>query len=283
MAFYRATQFLFPRHYEWRILAICFGAVHVPLIAFAGLEAVRGHWDWISVTVLLIATLAGTAAGLWALSALLAPIDGATKMLRCIQRGQPVATVPAGGDDVIGRLLSGVAVAADENAGRIDQLIEAAGRDMLTGLHNRRGFMDQVAGLLSDDGDAVLAMIDLDRFKQVNDRFGHDRGDKLLLDFSRHLSGSVRRSDVVARWGGEEFVVLFPDTALETARDIMDRIRVAMAARQEAAIDGHVVTFSSGLAPVRGYARLAEARHRADEALYRAKKQGRNRISVAAA
>jgi diguanylate cyclase (GGDEF)-like protein len=285
MRFYRATSFLFPRHYEWRILLICFGAVHLPLIATVLFQAVTGHWQVGALLVLLAATLGGTVLGVVAIRALLAPVREATAMLRSVQNGECLGRVPSGGDDLVGHLLTAVATSAAANAARTERLIEAAERDALTGLRNRRGFLDSSERILIGEGNAVIAMIDIDHFKSVNDRFGHSAGDALLRAVGQRLERGLRHSDLAARWGGEEFVVLLPDTQLDEARLVMERLRANVALDPllgpESTGNTWPVTFSCGLAPLRSFAQLGDATHRADAALYAAKNNGRNRVHVA--
>lgn len=285
MRFYRATSFLFPRHYEWRILLVCFGAVHLPLIAAILFQAVTGQWQLGTLLVLLAATLAGTGLGMLAIRSLLAPIGEATAMLRSVQDGECLGRVPSGGDDLVGHLLTAVATSAAANAARTERLVEAAERDALTGLRNRRGFLDSSERILIGEGNSVIAMIDIDHFKSVNDRFGHAAGDALLRAVGQRLERGLRHSDLAARWGGEEFVVLLPDTQLDEARLVMERLRANVALDPllgpESTGNTWPVTFSCGLAPLRSFAQLGEATHRADAALYAAKNNGRNRVHVA--
>lgn len=285
MRFYRATSFLFPRHYEWRILLVCFGAVHLPLIAAILVQAMTGDWQIRTLLVLLGATLAGTVLGMLAIRALLAPVGEATAMLHAAQHGARLGRVPQGGDDLVGQLLTAVATSAAANAARTEQLVEAAARDPLTGLRNRRGFLDSSERVLIGEGNSVLAMIDIDHFKSVNDRFGHAAGDALLRAVGQRLERGLRHSDMAARWGGEEFVVLLPNTQLDEARLVMERLRANVALDPllgpESTGNTWPVTFSCGLATLRSFAQLGDAAHRADAALYAAKSNGRNRVHVA--
>ncbi|WP_228726820.1 GGDEF domain-containing protein [Novosphingobium aureum] len=281
MRFYSATTFLFPRHYERRLLSVCFVAVHIPLVAAIVYQAVTGRWETTTLVVLLVATLFGTAAGLASIRALLAPIEEATEMLRAVQSGERISHMPRGGGDLVGRLLEGVAAAANESATRIELLTDEAGRDSLTSLRNRRGFTEVARKLLVHETEAAVAMLDIDHFKQVNDRLGHARGDALLMVFAQRINALLRRSDICARWGGEEFIVLFPDTALEEAAQVMERLRATIAADAELPGTQRPVTFSCGIASLHRYAELDDATRRADEALYVAKQAGRNRVEIA--
>jgi diguanylate cyclase (GGDEF)-like protein len=278
MRFYASTRFLFPRSFQLRVFTVCFGAVHLPLIAFCVTQMIVNAWDWRLFLSLLGATLVGTAAGIAGLSALLAPIAHATSLLRAVQRGEPIGPVPSGGEDLVGALLAGVSDAAAETAARIDRLAEAAERDVLTGLRNRRGFMDAIVPLLNDDRSSVVGMIDLDHFKGINDRFGHREGDRVLRAFGERLERGLRRTDLAARWGGEEFAILLPDTDLDEANKIVNRLRVTLNGEGFGVSPNGPVTFSCGLAIVRNYASLTGAMHKADVALYDAKRAGRDRV-----
>ncbi len=280
MRFYQATTFLFPRNYQLRLFAVCFGAVHIPLLSFCAAEFFAHNWEWRIFLPLLVGTLIGTAVAIGAVWALLAPVERATRLLQSVQRGEPVPPVPDGGQDLIGDLLRGVSRAAAETAARIDRLVDAAEKDMLTGLRNRRGFFDAVAPLLRADRTSVVALIDLDHFKRINDRFGHDEGDRVLKAFGGRLEKGVRRSDLAARWGGEEFAILLPDTGLDEAKLVVDRIRLSLHADAIGMPDAAPVTFSCGLAVVRDYPTLAAGMKKADTALYQAKHRGRDRIEI---
>jgi diguanylate cyclase (GGDEF)-like protein len=279
MRFYQATRFLFPRSFELRLLTICFLAVHVPLIASVVFCATTGQWPLGTLLVVLLATLAGTAGGVGAIHALLSPLKRATAMLGAIQQGERVASVPTGGDDLVGRLLRGVTQAANESADRSARLTDAADHDPLTGILNRRGFTGATTSLLDAGRGGVLALIDLDHFKSINDRFGHSAGDALLQTFAQRLCDTVRRSDICARWGGEEFAVLLPSASLDQAHDVMERLRLSLA-QQPLPVEASV-TFSCGLASAAGAVRLEDAVTRADQALYAAKHRGRDRIETA--
>ncbi|MEE4452482.1 GGDEF domain-containing protein [Novosphingobium resinovorum] len=280
MRFYQATTFLFPRSYERRILFVCFGAVHIPLIACIVLQAATGHWQLDTLLTLLVATLAGTVMGLAAIHALLAPVGQATLMLQAIQMGERIQAIPQGADDLVGRLLSGVTIAANESAARIERLVDAAERDPLTGIRNRRGFLDSAEQVLRGRSNAVVALIDIDHFKRINDDFGHDTGDVLLKSLARRIEDHLRRSDIAARWGGEEFAVLLPDTTLDEARLVMERLRATVALDTDLGVEDRAVTFSCGLAPVRSFAQLGDATKQADAALYAAKNGGRNQVQI---
>jgi diguanylate cyclase (GGDEF)-like protein len=125
-------------------------------------------------------------------------------------------------------------------------------------------------------GFAAVLFIDLDRFKVVNDSLGHATGDHLLVEVARRLSGAVRSTDMVARWGGEEFVVLLRDCALDDAVERAEEIRRQIAGRTFPGVG--MVTVSVGAAQLTGADDATSLLGRADEALYEAKRAGRNKV-----
>jgi two-component system cell cycle response regulator len=168
--------------------------------------------------------------------------------------------------------------------------IELAVVDPLTGVHNRRYFESHLAALVADAADRgrplALMILDIDHFKDVNDTYGHDAGDKVLKGFTERVRKVVRASDLICRLGGEEFVVVMPNTSLEIAARIAERVRREIEKNRfrlgedARAID---ITASIGLAE-RGHDVEPEGLfRRADRALYRSKSDGRNRVSADAA
>ncbi|MGO4624636.1 PleD family two-component system response regulator [Ensifer sp. 2YAB10] len=173
----------------------------------------------------------------------------------------------------------------------VQQTIELAVTDGLTGLHNRRYF-DTHLKLLMDRAAArgrplSICMTDIDRFKQVNDTYGHDAGDEVLREFANRIRTTVRGADLACRFGGEEFVVVMPDTSAEMAAGVAERLRIIIESLPFPVpqADGVLkVTASMGIATLRPDADSAEALlKRADTALYQAKHEGRNRVVAAAA
>ncbi|WP_141704133.1 GGDEF domain-containing protein [Planobispora rosea] len=164
--------------------------------------------------------------------------------------------------------------------------LEQATRDALTGLHNRRHLMEELrremAAAAADGQPLSAALLDIDHFKQVNDRYGHRAGDEVLAWFAGLLSEGFRRGDVVARYGGEEFVVVFPGATAEQARMRVETLRERVSG-QEVRADGHVlrVTFSAGVAAVMPGHSPDDLLQAADEALYAAKHGGRDQTRVA--
>jgi diguanylate cyclase (GGDEF)-like protein len=184
-----------------------------------------------------------------------------------------------------------------------DDLAEQALRDELTGLHNRRALMsalDDLVGVAVRTGRPLsLIMIDVDHFKSVNDEFGHAVGDALLAETARVLAGQVRSDDVLARFGGEEFVLLMPGSSLDQAQPRAEELRRRCAAATVTGPDGGAVrrTISLGVATLDALdgagvtvgdsagdssgTTSAALLRAVDQALYRAKESGRDRVALA--
>ncbi|MCR6635051.1 diguanylate cyclase [Devosia sp.] len=156
-----------------------------------------------------------------------------------------------------------------------------ANTDSLTGVLNRRALFDRFGGSKQSGATAVL-MFDLDHFKQVNDRFGHAQGDRVLQRFADVLRQELRRDDVASRIGGEEFCVVLNDIDQEMAKTIAERIRKAFADLALAIDDqGLIATVSIGLAIPTIEEDFSALLNRADAALYQAKNGGRNQVRLA--
>ncbi len=164
-----------------------------------------------------------------------------------------------------------------------------ATRDELTGLPNRRALLDALALETARQARAAplsaplaLVLIDLDHFKRVNDQFGHAVGDAVLRGFAERASAGLRATDMLARWGGEEFLLMLPATSAEQALLCVERLRERL--RAEPLLQAPLipqpalyVTFSAGVSVCEGTADLHPAIDRADQAMYRAKSGGRDR------
>ncbi len=162
-----------------------------------------------------------------------------------------------------------------------EQLQEQAERDWLTGLHNRRYFARELERLLSEQrGDWFsLAIVDLDHFKSINDRFGHDAGDQVLIRVAALLCDVLRQADIVVRSGGEEFLVLMPMTEMNAAAACCERIRQRISHETwEHIATGLAVTASVGVASTNDPNELAVLARSADQRLYDAKRSGRDRV-----
>ena len=196
---------------------------------------------------------------------------------------------------ILGRCLM-VSVAANETRARLadsrrqlsdtlEQVQRLASRDELTRALNRRALvasLDRERSRAERSGAPFcIAMIDLDRFKTINDSYGHAAGDAVLRDFAAKVHDTMRMTDVFGRYGGEEFLLVLVGTAAPEAFDAVERIRVAIATRDwRAIVPDAPVTMSAGIAGFHKGDTIEQLLHRADQALYQAKREGRNRTIV---
>jgi two-component system, cell cycle response regulator len=172
----------------------------------------------------------------------------------------------------------------------VQMSIEMAITDALTGLYNRR-YMETHVGTLVEQAAArgkplTVLVIDIDYFKSVNDSWGHDTGDDVLREFAIRIKKSIRGIDLACRYGGEEFVVVMPDTDMAVATMVAERLRRRIASEPFPIQQGArtiEVTISIGIAALGRDENAAMVFKRADQALYRAKRDGRNRVVPAAA
>ncbi len=180
---------------------------------------------------------------------------------------------------------------ADRLRHNVQLSLEMAITDQLTGLHNRRYMARHLDNLVSQSlrsgKPLAFVIMDIDFFKLVNDTYGHDIGDEVLQEFARRISANVRGCDLACRYGGEEFVVVMPDTDVPYAYSIAERLRKSIETTPvliSRAPDKLPITVSIGIAGSLGSGDSADALlRRADQALYNAKNSGRNRVVAAAA
>lgn len=221
----------------------------------------RGLADGVRATCIPIAVLGAPTAVLHALQE--APVDGRELEISKTQ-------------------LEDTAVTFGARLGMIRAMKQSqlqADTDPLTGLLNRRATENLVRGLRRDDTPFAVAMADLDHFKQLNDTYGHDTGDRALRLFTRVLQTTVRDSDIVCRHGGEEFVIILPGATVITAAPVLHRLRERLA---EAVGSANVPSFTTslGLADSTTSLDFQEILDAADQALMRAKAEGRDRLVV---
>ena len=186
----------------------------------------------------------------------------------------------------LGKLRARLAAQKNELADALALNRELATRDALTGLLNRRAMVELLARehprIVRGQGPLAVALIDIDWFKRINDGLGHGAGDEVLRRFAAVLKGQLRAADALARWGGEEFLLLMPGTRLDDAGVVLERLRREVCSGD--AFDGIgpelKVSFSAGLVEVAEGESQDAAIDRADRALYAAKQNGRNRVEA---
>lgn len=163
-------------------------------------------------------------------------------------------------------------------------MYNTAYRDSLTNLYTRRRIMQRVRQLGARAGaaPAALILLDVDHFKRINDRHGHDHGDLILQRVAAAITASVRGTDLAARWDGEEFLILMPATSLADAQQIAERLRERIRENTAGAIDGAAaVTATMAVGALLPGEAFREALKRTDALLYQGKQQGRDRVMVA--
>jgi two-component system cell cycle response regulator len=180
---------------------------------------------------------------------------------------------------------------ADRLRHNVQLSLEMAITDQLTGLHNRR-YMSRhldtlIASALKSGRPLAFLIFDIDHFKTVNDTHGHDIGDEVLREFAGRIGANVRGIDLACRYGGEEFVVVMPDTDIQFASTVAERLRSSVETTPftiSRAPHKLNITISIGIAESdKGEDTAEKLLHRADQALYRAKRDGRNRVVADAA
>jgi diguanylate cyclase (GGDEF)-like protein len=192
---------------------------------------------------------------------------------------------------LIGKWVSDMRVRISRQARELEEAVttvqEMATNDMLTGVLNRRVMTELAEGevkLIERSGASMcMVLIDIDHFKQVNDRHGHQGGDAVLKTMAKLIQSQLRHVDKFARWGGEEFLLMLPNIGPADAMAALERLRAGVQAMAIVERPGLSVTFSAGLAQAKPGESLENLVERADQALYEAKRQGRNRCLAATA
>jgi diguanylate cyclase (GGDEF)-like protein len=200
-----------------------------------------------------------------------------------LERGRTLMLLGAA---VAGLLLVALWLAVQKSRVRASanrELDRLANTDDLTGLHNRRFFVDHMRRRMADGAaHGALILIDIDQFKRVNDDHGHDHGDAVLKAVADRIQAMMRAEDVLARWGGEEFLAFLPNCDEQSARRVAERIRSAV---NDPPVEhngvARPVTATLGVAALASGQDLDEAFRRADTALYRGKSEGRNCVRFA--
>jgi diguanylate cyclase (GGDEF)-like protein len=290
---YRAlSRAPFPKSYLGKVFLTAFLGTHVPLLAlFAYLVRFRRFGVGASLRILSVtvpATLGGTAATLWAINALHAPVTLASEALRRYLDSGEIPELPAGYTDRAGRLMADVQHAVERLDAAMRSLGELAATDHLTGVHNRRAaegrLAEDVARAQRGGGALTLALLDLDRFKPVNDEHGHRAGDTYLIHFAELLASNLREGDWVARWGGDEFLVgVWQAEEGPPAERVLGRVAGVLRENPMVLPNGEeaLLTFSGGVGRWRPGDDAGELLSKADEALYRAKAKGGGTIEHA--
>ncbi|MDQ8726262.1 PleD family two-component system response regulator [Bradyrhizobium sp. LHD-71] len=224
----------------------------------------------------------------------IADADNSSRLLRGLEIGvNDYLLRPVDKNELLARVRTQVRKRryTDHLRDNVQNSIEAAITDALTGLHNRRYMESHLVTLAEQAGvrgkPLALMVLDIDYFKSINDSYGHDAGDDVLREFAVRIRKSIRGIDLACRFGGEEFVIVMPETDMHVAGVVAERLRKSIAGEPFTIEKGAKridVTISIGIATLdRKGEPIAAVLKRADQALYRAKRDGRNRVVLDAA
>jgi len=200
---------------------------------------------------------------------------------------QQVEALRLGGDQFLTKPVNPIILASvvKTKIERYREMLYSGQHDSLTGLLNHSTSKEQIERLLHDaeqSGKLVVAMIDIDRFKMVNDTFGHPVGDQVIRSLAWLLRGRLRNTDLIGRYGGEEFIIALPDVDLVRAIALLEQIREDFSQLPHTHAQGTLrATFSCGVAALPDYASVSDLIGAADESLLEAKRKGRNRLVLA--
>jgi diguanylate cyclase (GGDEF)-like protein len=276
----------FPKSYQGKILLVAFVGAYLPLLALVAyllLSSPVGTKPALNIMALgLTATFVGTAVALWALHGLLAPLRLASSSLREYLDSQRVPNLPIGFTDEAGRLMSDVQYAIDNLDTTIRSLGDLSGRDHLTGAHNRREaekrLAEDVARAKRSGGVLAVCVVDVNKFKSINDRYGHQAGDICLKHVTSVIGRNIRESDWLARWGGDEFVLVLHDASPFAPTElVLQRIVTDLKDSPVRLPQGNelILTVTLGASRYSGKGDIGDLLARADEAMYEAKREGR--------
>jgi len=264
----------------------CFVATHVPIISIVAYVASGANVSARAIlAITLLATLVGTAFAFVVMRHLLLPVGEIARNLRSYRLEGRIPRLIKARDDDVGRLTDEVRALINALEDKMTRLKRQAFSDMLTGLGNRRWLAEavsvEIARARREQRPLSVIVFDLDHFKRINDDFGHDVGDEVLLAVAETSKRVLRPYDLVARLGGEEFCAFLPATSLKEALPIAERLREGIASLQIDALQGRRVTASFGVHEadvVRE--QFKDMLRTADQYLYQAKGAGRNQVQA---
>jgi diguanylate cyclase (GGDEF)-like protein len=280
----------FPKSYRGKFLLVGFLGTQVPLIAlvvyllaylFLGDQGAIRPSPYVLVPM-LVAPLAGTLLALWVIRGLLVPMNLVFSSLKGYLQGRRVPELPVGFSDGAGRLMREVQFAVEDLDATIHSLETLSGTDHLTGLLNRRTGEQRLAEDLARakrcSGELVVAVVDIDGFKLINDAYGHQTGDVCIKKVAEVMRRNTREGDWLARWGGDEFVMVLWDAAMfASAETVLGRLNADLRRSPIRLAQGGELFLSVSVGGCRysGEEDIRELLSQADAAMYEAKREGR--------
>jgi len=276
----------FPRSYRGKIMLVALLGTPAPLLALALyllLGSSFGLGAALRILALVVAvTLLGTAVTLLVLRGLLAPVGLASSAIKRYLDDRTMPELPVGFSDEVGTLMADMQHAIEHLDSTIRSLEGLSGTDHLTGAPNRRAgegrLAEDLARARRGSGRLTVAMVDLEKFKRINDAHGHQAGDACIRHAADVIRRNVREGDWLARWGGDEFVLALWDTSVFAAPEaVLGRINAAFRESPVRLPGGEeiVLSISVGAHRCAGEADVRELLAKADAAMYQAKREGR--------
>ncbi len=279
----------FPKSYPVKILLTAFIGTHVPLLVLI-FYLVLSHplsyeSAWHILAIALLATLVGAALTLYTLFALLKPVSLASQKLRGYITNKWMPDLPTIFTDQAGKLMADVQYTVENLDELINSLKTASMMDYITGTYNRQAgekrLIEDIARVQRSDDTMSLVMLDVDNLKLVNDLYGHDTGDICLKHLVSTIKSNIRKSDWLARWGGDEFVLVLFSNKEEPSAKILERICTALKEETVYTLqrDEINLTISVGVYKYNGKDDIKSLLIKMDNALYEAKRGGKNQIA----
>lgn len=270
------------------LFLVSFISIHIPLLFVIAYTMVANRVDLlVLIPGTLASTVLGVAVSFYFSFRVLGPVRGVIKAVEEYRRARGLKALPRERRDEMVELSSSVEGLLSEVSGMLDHLEHKASTDSLTGLRNRRWLFEQAALLFDrarrETSSVAVAIFDIDHFKQFNDKYGHQAGDRVLFTVAELAQMNVRTYDLLARIGGEEFCIVMPNVTRQQAAQAMERLREAIAVATPDDLDLGRVTASFGLCVgFPGQGGLKTMLVEADQALYKSKAEGRNRVTICA-
>jgi diguanylate cyclase (GGDEF)-like protein len=278
----------FPKGYSGKILLTALIGVHVPLLIlmfyFVLSHPLGFESTWHILAIALLATLVGAALTLYTLDALLTPVTLVSKRLREYIINKSMPDLPNHFTDQAGQLMADVQYTVKYLDKVIDSLEKASMMDYLTGAYNRHAgenrLIEDIARVQRSGDTMSLIMLDVDNLKLINDQYGHDAGDICLKYVATTIKSNIRKSDWLARWGGDEFILTLFNTKEEPSTKVLERICTALKENPIRTPQGDEVnpTLSLGVYQYNGKDDIKTLLIKMDNALYGAKRSGKNQI-----
>ena len=266
-----------------KLFAVAFVGTHLPILALIAYLILwqPGATSWpLLVGIVLVATLAGTVWAFVALFGLLRPIREAAHALAAFNQGGAArdTSFPLDHPDEVGRMLRELRRTMDDNRRMLRSLRSQANVDPMTGALNRRGLQENIDQWQIDQP-ASLIVMDLDNLKRLNDEHGHHVGDRALCLLSDTISEQSNDEEcLLARWGGDEFVLVLKQSPEQAASHLDSILRsVKQASRDTLPVP---LSVSAGLAPFSSKEEFDQAHERADQAMYESKRKANGRIEI---